>query len=165
MADPPWRRDAPPARARLSSRSRASATADAVRCSRRLLRSRVRRVRAHDFVAIENGGHHLRLVAALQMRLDPFGVQLHPLEVLPDARVARAAVAAADRGTAGVGAAESGGAIAMRAEAVGVMADLIRPAEIPSDGAAFHFLRGEREIELAADGVADVHPLGAIHRD
>src|SRR5262249_12584974 len=139
-----WRDPAAP----LASASRRSPAA-----ARRPVAQRSRALLPVGLATIEHHRHRLRLFAPLEIGFDPLGVQLHAIEVFPDPRVVRAAVPATDSWARHIRAAEPRAAIAMRAETVGLVADVIRAAEIPAHGAGFDFFNGEREVEFAADGM------------
>src|SRR5215472_9748195 len=97
------------------------------------------------------------------MFFQPLLVQFHFLEVLPDAGVTGAAISATNAGAVFIHSAEAALLVAMDAMAVFSVADVVRAAQVPPHFTGFDFLNGEGKIELAADGMADVHALGAIY--
>ena len=89
-----------------------------------------------------------------EMRGDPLGVQLHPIEVVPDPRVVLAAVAPAHTRTMRIDTAAAASA-EVGAAAVALMADEVRTPEIPSHMPSLDLVDTERKLEAAARGAAD----------
>ena len=69
---------------------------------------------------------------------------------------------AADAGPVGVDAAGSGRAVVVGAVAVGVVPDQVGETQVEAHLAGVDLPRRQGKMQLAADGVAHVHALGAV---
>ena len=85
------------------------------------------------------------------MLFQPLFVELHVFEIFPDARVMGAAVGAAYARAVFIDTAKPALLVAMDAMAVFSVANVVRPAQVPTNFSALDFFRREREIQLAAD--------------